>query len=226
MSTISTVGGLVITADGRNALSRAASGQRIVPKTYRVSADDITLDPTMTDLDGWRTAEISGVKLISDDAVEFTIDIDPTAAHDYLRSAALFLEDGTLFAIAKPSYPMPPGLRQTLKMQVEFSELSELMTLEYLPHQEEEQDLRTNNTAAVLGNIFLKVSQSVRALGERVDALWKAHRSDQAQTVAALEKKVERSDFDASRAESLNATAVLGNMILDMSQKTRTIQTT
>ena len=223
------VGQSIITADGINALVEAsAKHETVTPKYFRFSDDDMVLDTNLSagDIDGWTTRDISTIKQISADAAEFVCDVEPTEATHYTRVCGLYLDDGTLFAVAKPPFPFPPGLRQTFKIQVSYQNITELMDFSYLPHQEEEQDLRIIDTSSVLGALFGVLSDRVRLLSERVDAIWKAHRADKAQLDAALEKKTERSDFDASRAESLNTTAVLGHMILDVASRTRTIKTT
>jgi hypothetical protein len=222
------VGQSIITADGINALVEAsAKNKTVTPKYFRFSDDDLVLDPSLSaeDIDAWTTRDISTIKQISGDAAEFVCDVDPEEATHYTRVCGLYLDDGTLFAVAKPPFPFPPGLRQTFKIQISYQNITELMDFSYLPHQEEEQDLRLNNTAAVLGALFGALSDRVRLLSERVEAIWKAHRADKAQLDAALEKKADQTELDEARITMLGTTAVLGNMILDTAAKTRTVIT-
>ena len=222
------VGQSIITADGINALVEAsAKKETVTPKYFRFSDQDLVLDPDLSagDINGWTTRNISTIKQISNDAAEFVCDVDPEKATHYTRVCGLYLDDGTLFAVAKPPFPFPPGLRQTFKIQVSYQNITQLMDFSYLPHQEEEQDLRINNTAAVFGALFAGLSERVRLLSERVEAIWRAHRADKAQIDAELEQKADQSELDEARITMLGTTAVLGQMILDTAAKTRTITT-
>lgn len=93
---------------------------------------------------------------IDDKTVEFVCDIEPTEATDYARVCGLYLDDGTLFMVAKPPYPFPPQLRQTFKIQMVYENITELLDFKYVAFSETEQDLSLLNLAAVSGNQILK----------------------------------------------------------------------
>lgn len=153
------VGQSIITADGINAFANAsASGTSVKPKYFQFSAQDVVLDPNLSagDITGWRTQDISLYRKINADTVEFVCDVAPTEATEHTRVCGLFLEDGTLFMIAKPPFPFPPQLRQTFKIQMVYANASALLDFAYLPHQETEQDLSALNTTVVCGNQILK----------------------------------------------------------------------
>jgi len=132
------VGSSIITADGINALANAsASGTSVKPKYFKFSNQDLVLDPNLSaeDIVGWRTQDISLYQTIDSKTVEFVCDVEPTEATDYTRVCGLFLEDGTLFMVAKPPYPFPPSLRQTFKIQMMYDNATDLLEFKYIPTQ-------------------------------------------------------------------------------------------
>lgn len=135
-------GAAVVTADGINAIVQAnATGGDIKPKYFRFSSQDLTVDPMLSaaDIDGWRTQDISQYRQIDNDAIEFTCDVLPTEATEYTRFCGLYLEDGTLYAVAKPPFAYPPQMRQTLKIPIAYQNLSAVMNFQYLSNDETEQ---------------------------------------------------------------------------------------
>ena len=152
------VGQVILTLQGSYALADAqATGKSIQPKYYKVSNQDIQLDPTLTDLNGvWKTEDISGYTPISPDTVEFLIDIPPDQATDYGRTFGLYLADGTLFAVAKPPYAFPPNLRQTFKVQITYSNINQITDFQYIPFYETEQLLAVMDVAFTFGEITEK----------------------------------------------------------------------
>jgi len=148
------VGSSVITSDGINAFANAsASGSSVKPKYFVFSSHDLVVDPTLRadDIDGWITKEISLYQKVDDNTVEFVCDVTPTEAIDYMRFCGLLLEDGTLFQIAKPSFPMPPSMRQTFKIQTAYENASELLEFKYVPFSEEEQSLSILDSSITIG---------------------------------------------------------------------------
>ncbi|ADV47023.1 hypothetical protein [Nitratifractor salsuginis] len=160
------VGQTLITADGINALEQAhGTGRSIKPKYFRFSDVSVSaLDPMMSaaDFNGWITRDISLYRQIADDTIEFVLDVEPTEAAYYAKLAGIFLDDGTLFAIAKPPFPFPPMLRQTFKIQLSYQNASELMDFRYLPHYETEQDLALLDVSVTLG---LQTIENAREIG-------------------------------------------------------------
>lgn len=160
MSTQNTpVGALVITEDGINALTEAQLiGRKIKPKFYRLTEDDLVIDPTLSagDISGWYTHDINLYKEIDRDTVEFTCDIPPTENTHYTRTVGFYLEDGTLFAVAKPPFSAPPMFRNRFHAQIGYANAGQLMDFRYLPHQETEQDLALLDMILTQGEMMMK----------------------------------------------------------------------
>ena len=153
------IGQSLITADGINALTQAQlSGGQIRPKFFRFSETEMTLDPMLgaEDITAWYTHDISLYRRIDGDTVEFVCDVPPTEATHYTRTVGLYLEDGTLYAVAKPPFAFPPMLRQTFKIQITYANAGQLMDFQYIPHQETEQDLALLDTILTQGEITMK----------------------------------------------------------------------
>jgi len=153
------VGSSIITADGINALANAsATGTSVKPKYFKFSEQELVLDPNLSadDIVGWRTQEISLYQKVDDRSVEFVCDVQPDEATAYTRLCGLFLDDGTLFMVAKPPFPFPPQLRQTFKIQMIYDGIDEILNFQYLPFSETEQSLALLNTQAILGEQILR----------------------------------------------------------------------
>lgn len=148
------VGSSIVTADGINALANAsATGTSVKPKYFKFSNQDLVLDPNLSasDLTGWRTQDINLYQKVDAQTVEFVCDVIPTEAIDYARVCGLYLDDGTLFMVAKPPYPFPPQLRQTFKIQMIYQNIDTLLDFKYLSFDEEEQSLSILDTSISLG---------------------------------------------------------------------------
>jgi len=160
------VGKSILTIKGSYALADASStGKSIKPKYYKVSNQDLPLDPTLTDISGvWKQADISGYFPVNDNTVEFLVDIPPEQAADYGKTFGLYLEDGTLFMIAKPPYPFPPALRQTFKIQLVYNNANNLIDFQYIPFYETEQDLAILAVSTYLGEILQTHRQEIEKL--------------------------------------------------------------
>ena len=185
------VGQSILTVKGSYALADASStGKSIRPKYYKVSNQDITLDPTLTDISGvWKTADISGYFPINDNTVEFLVDIPPEQATSYGKTFGLYLEDGTLFMIAKPPYPFPPQLRQTFKIQLVYNNVNNLVDFKYLPFYETEQDLAILDVAVTFGERLQVVRQELELLKLARERLFMNDREFR-QRIEALEEQV------------------------------------
>lgn len=167
------VGQSVLTFRGLMALTDALQRNRQVKVTqYRASTQDINLDPNMTSLPGtWKTGNISAYIPVNQNTVEFIIDIPQEEATNYSRAFGLYLEDGTLFMLAKPPYPFPPGLRQVMKIQLVFQNATQIINFQYVPFYETEQDLRTLEATLILGSKMLEVQEDIALLKQRDTAL-------------------------------------------------------
>ena len=156
------IGTTIITADGINALSNAsATGTKVQPTYFKYSNQGLILDPTLSseDIIGWRTQDISAYQVFEKDGtvyVQFTCDVQPSEAIDYMRICGLYLADGTLFALGKPSFSMPPALGQYFVIQLTYSNISELMNFQYVSVDEEVQNLNALNFAVTQGELMIK----------------------------------------------------------------------
>ena len=116
------VGKTVITLNGLKALVEASSlGTKVKPSYFKVSDTDIgDIYPgiDIKDLSNvWYQAPISAIVPVDSSTVQFTLDIPQENATHYAKTFGLYLEDGTLFAVAKPPYPFPPLMRQRFRVQ-------------------------------------------------------------------------------------------------------------
>jgi len=207
------VGGSIITADGINALSNAsASGKSVKPKYFKFSNQDLILDPNLSasDIHGWRTQDINLYQKVDSKTVEFVCDVIPTEATDYTRICGLFLEDGTLFMVAKPPYPFPPTLRQTFKIQMIYENATELLDFKYLSFSETEQDLSLLNTNVQMGLFNLQTQSDLESIKERLSAVYVKGVEDKNELTQEIESVEE-----VAHLEVLNSSATLGNLILD-----------
>ncbi len=162
---MSAVGQSIITANGIKALMDAsAAGKLIKPKYFKFSDTDYTLDPTIENISGWIQKDISVYNTLNSNTVEFICDVAPEEAAKYTKTAGLYLDDGTLFMLAKPPYPFPPLLRQTFKIQLVYQNAENLIDFSYLPFYETEQDLAILNNAAAIGELALQTSENIGML--------------------------------------------------------------
>ena len=156
------VGQSIITSSGIKALMDASAvGKLIKPKYFKFSDTDYTLDPTIENISGWIQKDITLYNTINENTIEFVCDVAPEEAVKYTKTAGLYLDDGTLFMLAKPPFPFPPLLRQTFKIQLVYQNAENLIDFSYLPFYETEQDLAILNNAAVFGDEILKNAQEI-----------------------------------------------------------------
>ena len=193
------VGQSMLTLKGSYALADASStGKSIRPKFYKVSNQDIPLDPTLTDLTGvWKQADISGYFPIDENTVEFLVDISPEEASSYGKTFGLYLEDGTLFMIAKPPYPFPPALRQTFKIQLVYNNVNNLVDFQYLPFYETEQDLAIFDVSMTFFERLQIIRQEIEDLKLAKDRLF-ANDKEQRAYEEALTKRIEKLEADVN----------------------------
>ena len=168
------VGQSIITADGINALvNAAASGTSVKPKYFVFSHQDLVLDPNLSagDIHGWRTQDITLYQVLDGGTVEFVCDVPPTEATNYTRVCGLYLEDGTLFMVAKPPFPFPPQLRQTFKIQMVYENATELLDFKYVPFSEEEQSLSILDTSISLGLQAMENAKEIGLIKSKIGAM-------------------------------------------------------
>ena len=207
------VGSSIVTADGINALANASAiGTSVKPKYFKFSNQDLVLDPNLSasDIHGWRTQNINLYQKVDSKTVEFVCDVIPTEAIDYARVCGLYLDDGTLFMVAKPPYPFPPTLRQTFKIQMIYENATELLDFKYLSFSETEQDLSALNTNVQMGLFNLQTQSDLESIKERLSAVYVKGVEDKKELTQEIEEVQE-----VAHLEVLNSSVTLGNLILD-----------
>jgi len=162
-------GKTVVTLSGLKALTKASTlGKQIKPAYFKVSDQDIgDIYPGMDikELSGvWYQANISFYVPVNDSTVQFILDIPQEKATHYGKVFGLYLEDGTLFAIAKPPYPFPPGMRQRFKVQFVWEQIDSVMNFEDIPFYEFDQDMSRLEIIATLGYQVLQNSLEIGLL--------------------------------------------------------------
>lgn len=160
------VGQSILTLRGVNAIIDAQrSGSTIKPKYYKVSNMDITLDPSMTDINGvWKQDAIYGYITIGTNTIEFIVDIPIEQATNYGRVFGLYFDDGTLFMLAKPPYPFPPYLRQVIKIQMTYTNAVQYTDFQYVPHsyyENTEVDLAQVAAISQIGDAVIQVKNDL-----------------------------------------------------------------
>lgn len=153
------VGQSILTDGGLAAFAKTAGGGSVTPKYYKVTDQPLPLDPATTSIEGWRTAPISAYLPIDRDTIEFVLDIPPEEATNYSTTFGLFLEDHTLFMLAAPPYPLPPLLRQTMKIQLVYMNSENIIDFKYIPFDETAQDLSRLEHYASDSNINIELLQ-------------------------------------------------------------------
>jgi hypothetical protein len=215
------VGQSIITANGIKALMDASAvGKLIKPKYFKFSDVDYNLDPTIADIGSWIQKDITLYNTINKNTIEFVCDVAPEEAAKYTKTAGLYLDDGTLFMLAKPPFPFPPMLRQTFKIQLVYQNASNLTDFKYLPFYETEQDLAILQNSASLGELTLKTSEDIGML-QIAKADYYKFKGEANERLSSLETRTSESEIKISDLElsSLENSASLGNEILKNAQK-------
>ena len=148
-----------ITANGIKALAEASTlGTKVKPSYFKVSDTDMDIYPgiDISDLsNSWYQADISGYIQVDDNTVQFILDIPQDSATKFGKIFGLYLEDGTLFAVAKPPYPFAPLMRQRFKVQFVWQQIESVMNFEDIPFYEFDQDIvRLESTSTLALAIF------------------------------------------------------------------------
>lgn len=138
---------LILTDGGLAALAYAsAHGTQIQPTTFKFSNDSTVyedggnLDPTITEsawvgADVWYTHAINTYTVLGTNLnyVEFICECPEITSTEACQCCGLFLGDGTLFAMAKPPYPIPAEVRQFLRLQVAYTNIVSLTDFTLIP---------------------------------------------------------------------------------------------
>ena len=162
-------GKTVITLNGLKALTEASStGRQVKPAFFNVSDQDVSDVYPGVDIDDlpgiWLTDSISAYVPVNDSTVQFIIDVPADKATKFGKTFGLYLEDGTLFAVAVPPYPFPPLMRQRFKIQFVWEQIEAVMNFEDVPFYDFDQDMALLDFAATYGEQLLKNSLEIGLL--------------------------------------------------------------
>jgi len=166
------IGKAILTESGIKAYQDAAfNGKIVTPRYFKFSEEDIDLDNAfkLMDINGWIKQDINAYIPIDISAVEYLCQVEPDKAVKYCKICGIYLENGTLIALAKPPYPFPPSIAQRFKVQVKYGNLQNLTDFSYLPHDELEQDLARLDTQAAIGEQLLKTNASISNLQQKLN---------------------------------------------------------
>jgi hypothetical protein len=218
-------GKVVATLDGIKALTQATTlGKQVKPISFKVSdidIGDLYLGIDIKDLSGvWYSAHISGVIPVNDHTVEFVLDIPPDKATKYGKTFGLYLEDGTLFAVAKPPYPFPPLMRQRFKVQFVWQQIQAVMNFEDLPFYEFDQDIYALEGFSVFGKALLEDAIKISLLEGKLKEL-EPKVGTNTNDINTLKGQIEglKQELFNLKVAVFDAVSLLGKAILELSQK-------
>ncbi len=176
---MSAIGGSIITTEGLNTF--VETGTSVVPKYFKFSSTELTLDAALTDADmvnSWIQKDISLYQTINENTIEFVCDVLPGDATSFTGTCGLYLEDGTLFMVATPPNAFPSGLRQTFRIQLVYANAANMMDFQYI-----DMDLTNMH--------FVEVEASIQALDDSTDArmtvIENTHETDSTASMARLD---------------------------------------
>lgn len=130
----------LISEKGLQALSEFTLSDKKLPlKYFKVSDKEYDLSRSVTDIDGWYQNDINAFLPVDDNTIEFVVDVPPEKAKYYGKTFALFLEDGTLFMLAKPPAPFPPLFRQVFRIQFVYENANNSFDFKYIPFSDVEK---------------------------------------------------------------------------------------
>jgi len=139
------MGKILLTIAGANALANAhANGERIKVISYKQSSQDIALSSALTsaDITAWREKPVDEIQMVNAESVQFKVDCPADQATDYTRILGLYLEDGTLYAVAQPSFPLPPNVRQVFTPVLSVNGQTALLDVSIFTTEESDRFLR------------------------------------------------------------------------------------
>ena len=216
-------GKTVITLNGLKALTEASSvGRRVKPVYFKVSDADIgDIYPgiDIADLPSvWHQANISGYIPVNDSTVQFILDIPEEKATHYSKVFGLYLEDGTLFAVAKPPYPFPPLMRQRFRVQFVWQQIESVMNFEDIPFYEFDQDVAHLDALSTISLALFDVQEHLTVL-EQFKADYYRFKSSTSKKLQNHESRISTNEVKLQDHELaiLDMSATFGNQILQNS---------
>lgn len=157
-----------LTDAGKTLLAESiAGGTRIVPKYYHFIEEHYEVVSTMVASDlptFWKEKDIDLYQMVDANTIEFVMVTEASDAEFDVRTVAIYLEDGTLFAVANPSYVISRSQRQVAKIQLSFADIGQALNFMYIAHSETDQDIALLNTIVVGGNQVLKNTLTLKSV--------------------------------------------------------------
>ncbi|MEO2067923.1 MAG: phage tail protein [Desulfurobacteriaceae bacterium] len=216
-------GKTVITLNGLKALTEASSiGKQVKPVSFRVSDADIgEIYPgiDIKDLPSvWYQANISAYVPVNDSTVQFILDIPEESATKYGKVFGLYLEDGTLFAVAVPPYPFPPLMRQRFKVQFVWEQIESVMNFEDIPFYEFDQDVVHLDAVSTLSFAVFDIQEHLTVL-DQFKADYYRFKGSTSEKLSNHEERISLNEQKLSDHELaiLDMSATFGNLILENS---------
>ena len=142
-------------------------GTQVVTKYYHFIEEYYVIDSTMIASDlptYWKEKDIDLYQMVDENTIEFVMVTDATDADFDVQTIGIYTEDGTLFAVANPSYPISKAQRQVAKIQLSFAGLGQALNFMYIAHTETEQDISLLNSIATNGNQILKNTLTLKSV--------------------------------------------------------------
>jgi len=170
---VQAVGEIMLTNDGINAILRAKASKTTIKVThYKQIETEVAFDPRLKakDINGWREHTLDRPSIVNNDVVAYVIDCPIDEATHFTRTIALFMENGLLYALSKPPFPIPPSVRQRFSVKVGFSNIAKIMSFNYVNSEEEDRAFRELSHTALMGSLILKNAREITTLkikGER-----------------------------------------------------------
>ncbi len=219
---MSAVGGSMITIGGLETL--VGTDTSTVPKYFKFSSqtDELNAEMTTNDITGWIQKDITTYNKVDEQTIEFVCDVLPGEAVEFTNLCGLYLEDGTLFMVAKPPHAFPSDLRQTFRIQLVYENAADIINFQYL-------DL--SNTDVRFAQLEDDIDNQVQAASNRMDNIISTHETDSTvveNRLTTLEAKdtstdnridiLENTYTTSQSLQDTNITALQTNRQLDVQQ--------
>ncbi|NOR57119.1 MAG: hypothetical protein GQ474_01180 [Sulfurimonas sp.] len=171
---MSFLGNLSLTDAGHLALLKSNElGTGVQLKEFGFSTVAYDLNDTSlinTDITEWYRADIDSHAIINNDTIKLICSIEAPNATSATATVAIYLVDGTLFALAQPSFPTPAQQKQLFDIQIGYANIGQSMDFTYVPDTDKAKidgdATRTFNVATATGdahavNLALLMAQIV-----------------------------------------------------------------
>jgi len=138
--------------------------EKLVPKYFKFSSDKkiIHADFEDKDLKDWYSGDITSCLMTGNDRIEFTCEVPREKAKKSTNLCGLYLEDGSLFMVARVKYPIPSKLKQKFKIKLTHKNILDRMDLKYIIQQKIDNDQIFNKDNLPDFNSYLNTSHDLK----------------------------------------------------------------